>query len=167
MSNDDLDKSEEHVMKKIKAIKRNWFDRLIKQSVMGKKAKLIRDKLNDKIINDIWRLFDIEKEKEDRKKKQNQNITKDNIIRDIRLLFEQEKKRRHYEPNRVRNFWNNNYIDYEINGDKHRSLSLYEYLNKIISYLRNVIINLQIFDSWKIQLTIAIKSISSKYGEGE
>ena len=92
MSNDDLDKSEEHVMKKIKAIKRNWFDRLIKQSVMGKKAKLIRDKLNDKIINDIWRLFDIEKEKEDRKKKQNQNITKDNIIRDIRLLFEQEKK---------------------------------------------------------------------------
>ena len=69
MSNDDLDKSEEHVMKKIKAIKRNWFDRLIKQSVMGKKAKLIRDKLNDKIINDIWRLFDIEKEKEDRKKK--------------------------------------------------------------------------------------------------
>ena len=59
MSNDDLDKSEEHVMKKIKAIIRNWFDRLIKQSVMGKKPKLIRDKLNDKIINDIWRLFDI------------------------------------------------------------------------------------------------------------
>ena len=53
MSNDDLDKSEEHVMKKIKAIIRNWFDRLIKQSVMGKKPKLIRDKLNDKIINDI------------------------------------------------------------------------------------------------------------------
>ena len=59
MSNDDLDKSEEHVMKKIKAIIRNWFDRSIKQSVMGKKPKLIRDKLNDKIINDIWRLFDI------------------------------------------------------------------------------------------------------------
>ena len=59
MSNDVLDKSEEHVMKKIKAIIRNWFDRLIKQSVMGKKPKLIRDKLNDKIINDIWRLFDI------------------------------------------------------------------------------------------------------------
>ena len=71
MSNDDLDKSEEHVMKKIKAIIRNWFDRLIKQSVMGKKPKLIRDRLKDKIINNISRLFDIEKEKEDRKKKQN------------------------------------------------------------------------------------------------
>ena len=71
MSNDDLDKSEEHVMKKIKAIIRNWFDRLIKQSVMGKKPKLIRDRLKDKIINNISRLFDIEKVKEDRKKKQN------------------------------------------------------------------------------------------------
>ena len=68
MSNDDLDKSEEHVMKKIKAIIRNWFDRLIKQSVMGKKPKLIRDRLKDKIINNISRLFDIEKVKEDRKK---------------------------------------------------------------------------------------------------
>ena len=71
MPNDDLDKSEEHVMKKIKAIIRNWFDRLIKQSVMGKKPKLIRDRLKDKIINNISRLFDIEKVKADRKKKQN------------------------------------------------------------------------------------------------
>ena len=71
MSNDDLDKSEEHVMKKIKAVIKNWFDRLIKQSVMGKKPKLIRDRLKDKIINNISRLFDIEKVKEDRKKKQN------------------------------------------------------------------------------------------------
>ena len=70
MSNDDLDKSEEHEMKKIRAIIRNWFDWLIKQSVMGKKPKIIRDKLKDKIINNIWELFNIEKEKEDRKKKQ-------------------------------------------------------------------------------------------------
>ena len=53
MSNDDLDKSEEHEMKKIQAIIRNWFDWLIKQSVMGKKPKIIRDKLKDKIINNI------------------------------------------------------------------------------------------------------------------
>ena len=38
---------------------------------MGKKPKLIRDRLKDKIINNISRLFDIEKVKEDRKKKQN------------------------------------------------------------------------------------------------
>ena len=53
MSNDDLDKFEEHEMKKIQAIIRNWFVRLIKQSVMGKKPKIIRDKLKDKIINNI------------------------------------------------------------------------------------------------------------------
>ena len=70
MSNDDLDKFEEHEMKKIQAIIRNWFIWWIKQSVMGKKPNIIRDKLKDKIINNIWGLFNIEKEKEDRKKKQ-------------------------------------------------------------------------------------------------
>ena len=56
-------------MKKIMLIKRNWFERLIKQSVMRKKSKIIRDKLKDKIINDIWTLFETEEETEDRRKK--------------------------------------------------------------------------------------------------
>ena len=81
--------------------------------------------------------------------------------------FLNKKKKRYYEPKRARNFLNDNYIEYEINGDKHRNLSLDEYLNKIISYLKNVIINLQISDTWKIQLIIAINSISSKYVEEE
>ena len=42
--------------KKIRPIIRDWFDQLIKQSVMRKKPKVIRDKLKDKIINDIWRV---------------------------------------------------------------------------------------------------------------
>ena len=49
-SKDDLDKLEEQEMKKIRPIKRNWFDRLIKQSVMRKKLKIIRDKSKDKIL---------------------------------------------------------------------------------------------------------------------
>ena len=69
MSEDDMDKFEEQEMKKIRPIKRNWFDRLIKRNVMGKKPKIIRDKLKDKIVNDIWTLFETEGEKEDRKKK--------------------------------------------------------------------------------------------------
>ena len=56
-----MDKFEEQELKKIRPIIRNWFDRLIKQSVMGKKPKIIRDKLKDRIINDIWRHFDTEK----------------------------------------------------------------------------------------------------------
>ena len=69
VSKDDMDKFEEQEMKKIRPIKRNWFDRLIKRNVMGKKPKIIKDKLKDKIVNDIWTLFETEEEKEDRKKK--------------------------------------------------------------------------------------------------
>ena len=85
----------------------------------------------------------------------------------MRTLFEQEKEEDYYEPERVNNFRNNNYIEYESNGDKNTKLSLDEYLNKIKSYLRNIIINLQISDSWKIQLAIAINFISSKNTEEE
>ena len=34
-------------------------------------------------------------------------------------LFEQEDKD-YYKPKRVNNFWNNDYIEYESNGDKSR-----------------------------------------------
>ena len=47
----------------------------------------------------------------------------------------------------VNNFWNNNYIKYESNGDKNKNLSFDEYLNKIETYLRNIIINLQNYDT--------------------
>ena len=64
---DDMDKFEEHEMKKIRPIIRNWFDWLIKQSVMREKPKIII--VNEtKIINEIWRLFNTEQEKGDRKK---------------------------------------------------------------------------------------------------
>ena len=52
MSKDDIDKFKEREMKKIK------------QNVMGKKTKMIRDKLKDKIIIDIWTLLETEEEKE-------------------------------------------------------------------------------------------------------
>ena len=109
---------------------------------------------------DIWTLFEPEEEKEEgKKRKHNQRIIEDRIIRDIGTLFEQED---YYEPKRVSNFWNNNYIEYERNGNKNRNLSFDEYLNKIKSYLMNIIIDLENYDAWIIQLTIAINFISSK-----
>ena len=77
-----------------------------------------------------------------------------------RIIEEQEED--YYEPKRVSNVWNNNWIEYESNGDKNRKLSLGEYLHKIKPYLRNKVINLQSSDAWKIQSTIAINLISSK-----
>ena len=63
-----MGKFEEQEMKKIRPMKRNWIDRLIKQNVMGKKSKIIRDKLKDEIVNNTWTLFETEDEKDDRKK---------------------------------------------------------------------------------------------------
>ena len=53
---------------------------------MGQKPEIIRDKLKDKIINDIWTLFDLKKEKDDEK------IMKNKIIRDIRTLFNKKER---------------------------------------------------------------------------
>ena len=133
VSEDDMGKFEEQEMMKIRPIKKNENDQLIRQSVMGKKPIILRDKLKDK--------------------------TDTSLIRGIRTLFEQEED--YYEPKRVSNFWNNSYIEYESNGDKNSNLSLDEYLNKIKLYLRSIIINLQNPDAWKNQLIIAIKFIFS------
>ena len=70
MSKDDKDKLEELEMKKIRPIKKNWYDQSIKQTVVkGKKPKIIRNKLKDKRIRDIWILFETEEEKKKEKKK--------------------------------------------------------------------------------------------------
>ena len=86
-------------------------------------------------------------------------MIKDKIIRDIRSLFEEED---YYKPERVSTFWNNNCIDYESNGVKNSSLSLDKCVNKIKTYLRNMIIDIQNSCTWKIQLTAEINFISSK-----
>ena len=99
------------------------------------------------------------RKKEIREKKEiNNRVIKNKINRDIRTLSEQEKED-YCKPKKVSNFWNNNYIEYESNGDKNRNLSLDEYLNKIKPCLRNIIIYLQNPDTWKIQLKIAINFI--------
>ena len=108
------------------------------------------------------------KKKERKKKNYNNRINKDRIITYIRTLFEQEEKEEdYYEPKSVGKFWNTNYVAYESNVDKNINLSLDEYLNKIETYLRNIITNLQNSDTLKFQLTIAINFISSKDTELE
>ena len=166
----DMDKFEEKEMKEIRPIIRNLFDKSIKQNVMRNRSKIIRNKLKDKIIRDTWTLYETEEEKKERKdlekkKEHNERVNKDGIIRDIMAHFEQEED--YYELKRVYNFWKNNYMGYESNSDKNRNLSLDEYLNKIETYPRDIIINLQNSDKWEIQLTIAINFISSKDTEEE
>ena len=104
------------------------------------------------------------KKKKEKTKEYDGRLIKDKIIRDIRTLFEQQEED-HYKPKWVSNFWNNNYIKYECNGDKNSNLLPDEYLNKTKPYLRDIITDHQIFDTWKNQLTFAINFISSKETE--
>ena len=94
-----------------------------------------------------------------RLKKENKAIN-NRIIREIRNLSE-HKEEGYYKPVRVDHFWSNNYIEYESNGDRNKAISVEEYLNKIRPYLKDIINNLKKFETWKIQLTKAVISISS------
>ena len=125
----------------------------------------------ENIIKDIRNLFRLKKEKRYpaikgikktfRQEKETKAI-KDRILKDIKNLFEHEKEEEnYYKPVRVSNFWSNNYIEYESNGDRNKTLSVEEYLNKISPYLKDIINNLKKSDTWKIQLSIANNFISS------
>ena len=69
-------------------------------------------------------------------KKENEAV-KHRIIRDIRNLIEYEEED-YYKPFREGNFWSNNYIKYESNSDKNKTLSVEEYANKIRPYLKDI-----------------------------
>ena len=105
----------------------------------------------ENMIKDIRNLIRLEKENE---------AIKDTILRNIKNLFEHEEKN-YYKPVRANNFWSNNYTEYKSNGDRNKTPSVEQYLNKVISYLKDIKNNLKKLGTWKIQLTIAINFISS------
>ena len=75
--------------------------------------------------------------------------------------MEHEEEKNYYKLLRVTYSWNNNNLEYESNDDRNKTLSVEEYLNKIRSYLKDIINNLKKSDTWEIQLTIANNFISS------
>ena len=44
---------------------------------------------------------------------------------------------------KITNFWSNKYIEYESNGDRNKTVSAEEYLNKIRPYLKDIINDLK------------------------
>ena len=101
-----------------------------------------RNIAEDNIIKDIRNLFKL-------KMKKNNDI-KDEIIRDIRFLFEPDEED-YYEPVRTGNAFSSNFIEYEGNGDKNKTLSIDEYLDRIKPYLSKIINDHRIQVEWKIQ----------------
>ena len=86
---------------------------------MMKSSRLEKDKkIRYKIMKDIRNLFRL-------KKKENEAI-KDRM-RYQEHFWNVEKY--YYKPGRVGNFWSNNCIEYESNGDRNKTISVEEYLN--------------------------------------
>ena len=96
-------------------------------------------------------LFILEKDIRKLRQEKEAKSIKDRVLRNIKNLFEHEKEEEnYYKPVRVSNFWSNNYIEYKSNGDRNKTLSVEEYLNKIRPYLKDIINNLKKSDTWKI-----------------
>ena len=58
-------------------------------------------------------------------------------------LFEHEEEENCYKLVRISNFLRNNFIEYENNDGRKKSLSVEEYLDKIRPYLKDIINNLK------------------------
>ena len=86
----------------------------------------------------------------------------DKIFRDIITLAESFEED-YYRLTRNSIAFSSNYIEYESNEDKDKMLSTEKYLDKIEPYLNNLIDDHKNQGEWKIQLTMAINFISSKY----
>ena len=99
--------------------------------------KKLKKEANDIPIKNKRNLF--------RLKIENKTI-KDRIIRDIRNLFENEEEENYCKVVRLSNL-SSNYIEYESKGDRNKTLSTGEYLNKIKPYLKDIINNLKKSDT--------------------
>ena len=94
--------------------------------------KLEKDeKREDNIIKNMKNLFRLRKEIDNSGTKNIRNLfilkneneeIKDKISRHIRTFFEEEDD--YYKPINLGNFWNDNYIEYESNGDKNKNPSI-------------------------------------------
>ena len=60
----------------------------------------------------------------------------------IKTLFEHEKEEHYYKPMRVGKFQSNNYTECKSYGDKNKTLSIEDYLDKNRPYRKDIINNL-------------------------
>ena len=90
-------------------------------------------------------------------------IRKENRGEDKIFLFDPEKD--HYKPIKSVSAFNNNYIQYESIGDKDKTLTIKTCLDRIRSYLSDIIIDYKTQGEWKIQLTMANNLFYSKDSE--
>ena len=88
---------------------------------------------------------------------------RDRKIKEIeKILYEPKEEKYYYKPININNTFNNNYIEYDSNGDKDKTLSIKEYLDMIKQYLIDIIKNHKTQDQCKAQLIIKTNFYSFK-----
>ena len=117
-----------------------------------RRIKNYEDMSRDKLLDALKKSEPFKDTKELRK----ENRDDDKIIRDLRALYEPEED--YYKTQKVKSGFDDEYIKYESNGDKGKSLSTEEYLNMIRPYLSNIIDDHK--DGWKIQLAAEVTFFS-------
>ena len=120
---------------------------------------------DENIIKDVKNLFRFEKPKREAiytpikdirnllRREKKKNATKDIILSNVRDRLENPEET-YYKLGREIKFWGNSYNEYKSNCERHETLSVEEYLNKIRLYLKSIINNLKISGLWKIQSAI-------------
>ena len=109
-----------------------------------------KKELNYTAIKDIRNPFRLEEETK---------AIKDRTLRDIKNLFEHKEGENYYKQVRISKILSNNYIKYQSNGDRNKTVSVDEYVNIIRPYLIDII-KIKKSDTWKIQLTVGNNFIS-------
>ena len=121
----------------------------------GKEQKDALTKKHKQVLQNIEKCF--KNFKNDLKKLQKYRY---NISYDLDYLFNEDDEEDYYEPVEIKSAFDNSYIQYESRGDRNADLSLAEYLNIIIQYLRDMIDNHKHRGKLKIQLTMKINFVS-------
>ena len=84
----------------------------------------------------------------------------DNITYGLDYLFNELNEEDYYEPKEIKSAFDGSYMLYESRGDRDAKLALYEYFEKIMPYLKDMINNYKSKGEWKIQITMRIIFVS-------
>ena len=85
--------------------------------------------------------------------------TKNYLLKAILRAFHELKEEDYYKPQKIKGAFDDDYIEYESNGDKDKELSIEGYLNVISPYLSSLIDDHK--DEWKIQLAMEVSFVST------
>ena len=89
-------------------------------------------------------------------------LNKRKKIKKIEKIFK-IKRYDAYKPIKIRGAFSDNFVEYQSNGDRDKSISIARYLNIIRENLRKLIDSKKNNGEWNIQLIMKINFISSRH----